>query len=38
MDQYRVQTEQFYCLSSILILLCQNGAKQIHSPKTDLKD
>ena len=37
-SQNRVQTEKFHWLSSILILLCKNGAKQTHSPKTNCKD
>ena len=30
-DQYRVQAEKFHYLSSVLILLCRNGARQTHS-------
>ena len=37
-DQYRVQAEKFDLLSSILMLLCRNGARQTHSPKTNLKE
>ena len=37
-DQYRVQAEKFHWLSSILLLLCRNGARQTQSPKTNLNE
>ena len=30
-DQYRVQAEKFRYLSSILMLLCRNGARQTNT-------
>ena len=35
-DQHQVQAEKFHQLTSVLMLLWGNGARETHSPKTKL--